>query len=70
MRILKFATAIAAGVVALGVAAYAYFLYSPDPPHPISVGGCRQPRYRSAPDCEAMSSIFPSSFPQARQLPS
>ena len=34
MRILKFAAAIAAGVVALGVAAYAYFLYSPDPTPP------------------------------------
>jgi hypothetical protein len=31
MRILKFAAAIAAGVVALGVAAYAYFIHSPDP---------------------------------------
>jgi hypothetical protein len=67
MRILKFAAAIAAGVVALGVAAYAYFLYSPDH-HPISVGRCRQPRYRSAPDCGAMSSIFPRSFLQARHL--
>jgi polyhydroxybutyrate depolymerase len=34
MRILKFAAAIAAGVVALGVAAYAYFIYSPDPTPP------------------------------------
>jgi polyhydroxybutyrate depolymerase len=34
MRILKFAAAIAAGVVVLGVAAYAYFLYSPDPTPP------------------------------------
>jgi hypothetical protein len=34
MPILKFAAAIAAGVVALGVAAYAYFLYSPDPTPP------------------------------------
>jgi hypothetical protein len=34
MRILKFAATIAAGVVALGVAAYAYFLYSPDPTPP------------------------------------
>jgi polyhydroxybutyrate depolymerase len=34
MPILKFAAAIAAGVVDLGVAAYAYFLYSPDPTPP------------------------------------
>src|SRR6202051_5060479 len=34
MRVLKFAAAIAAGVVALGVAAYAYFLYAPDPVRP------------------------------------
>ena len=39
MRILKFAAAIAAGVVALGVAAYAYFIYSPE---------CRVPRPRSS----------------------
>ena len=32
------------------------------PYHPISVGRCRQPRYRSAPDCGAMSGIFPRSF--------
>ena len=68
MRILKFATAIAAGVVALGVAAYAYFLYSPDPAPPHLSGRVRQPRYRSAPDCGAMSSIFPRSFPPARPL--
>ena len=34
MPILKFAAEIAAGVVALGVAAYAYFLNSPDPTPP------------------------------------
>jgi polyhydroxybutyrate depolymerase len=34
MRILKFAAAIGAGVIALGVTAYAYFLYSPDPTPP------------------------------------
>ena len=34
MRILNFAAAIAAGVVALGVAACAYFLSSPDPTPP------------------------------------
>jgi hypothetical protein len=34
MRILKFAAAIVAAVAALGVAAYAYFLYSPDPTPP------------------------------------
>src|ERR1700726_2888389 len=34
MRILKLAAAIAAGAVVLGVAAYAYFLYSPDPTPP------------------------------------
>jgi hypothetical protein len=68
MRILEFAAVIVAGVVALGVAAYAYFLYSPDPTPPLSVGRCRQPRYKSAPDCGAMSSIFPRSFLQARHL--
>src|ERR1700687_1914412 len=31
MRVLKFAAVIVAGVVALGVTSYAYFLYSPDP---------------------------------------
>jgi polyhydroxybutyrate depolymerase len=34
MHILIFAAAIAAGAIALGVAAYAYFLYSPDPTPP------------------------------------
>jgi poly(3-hydroxybutyrate) depolymerase len=35
MRILNFTAVIAVGVLAIGVAAYAYFLYSPDPipPH-------------------------------------
>ena len=68
MRILKFAAAIAAGVVALGVAAYAYFLYSPDPTPPHLSGRVQTATIQSAPVCEAMSSIFPSSFPQARHL--
>src|SRR6202051_1445594 len=34
MRIIKSTAVIAAGVLALGVAAYAYFLYSPDPTLP------------------------------------
>ena len=68
MPILKFAAAIAAGVVALGVAAYAYFLYSPDPTPPHLSGRVQTATIQVGSRLRSYVEYIPGSFPQARHL--
>ena len=68
MRIVKFAAAIVAGVVALGVAAYAYFLYAPDPTPPHLSGQVRTATIQVGSRLRSYVEYIPAQLPAGAPL--
>ena len=68
MRILKFTAVIAAGVLAIGVAAYAYFLYSPDPTPPHLNGKVKTATIQVGPRLRSYVEHIPARLPAGAPL--